>query len=337
MTVSYPNLNVNVKQADYTSTLPTGASTSDNQLSGLASLVSIDAKLANPIQVLGPITNTQLRASPLSVAGTFFQATQPVSVAALPIPSGAATEASLQSILAKLPQISGSVAWGNVTTTSVTRVPVLNSTYNEPTTNAQRSIVSNNTFDGPFFGTGTIKITYLTATGTGPFVENIVPNGVTPVNTVNTNICYIEKIEIIGPSTLVNGIFGTVTLFTGINGTGTPIATISSTDVGRTAWAHHYVPVGKTCNIVAASVSSTANAAAQGALFTLNSKAISGTNIFEPQIDEFMTLEGTSTSTNYRPYQFPIQVVGPARITCYVTPAGTSNNIQRAAFDYVDL
>lgn len=47
-----------------------------------ASLASIDAKLTNPLPVSGPLTDAQLRASPV-----------PVSAASLPLPTGAATEA----------------------------------------------------------------------------------------------------------------------------------------------------------------------------------------------------------------------------------------------------
>lgn len=81
--------------------------------------------------VTGPLTDTQLRATPVpvsgtvtatptgtqtiagsvavsnfpasqAVTGTFFQTTQPISAAALPLPSGAATEASLALLNAKL-------------------------------------------------------------------------------------------------------------------------------------------------------------------------------------------------------------------------------------------
>lgn len=37
-----------------------------------------------------PLTDEALRAAPVPVSGAFYQATQPVSVAALPLPSGAA-------------------------------------------------------------------------------------------------------------------------------------------------------------------------------------------------------------------------------------------------------
>lgn len=103
--------------------LPTGAATEAKQDTGNSSLASIDAKLANPLPVSGPLTDTQLRASPVPVSGTVTANTglsQPltdtqlratpvpvsgtvtanagtgtfaVSAASLPLPSGAATEA----------------------------------------------------------------------------------------------------------------------------------------------------------------------------------------------------------------------------------------------------
>jgi len=55
-----------------------------------------DAELrATPVPVSGPLTDAQLRAVAVPVSGTFFQGTQPVSVASLPLPTGAATEATL--------------------------------------------------------------------------------------------------------------------------------------------------------------------------------------------------------------------------------------------------
>ena len=45
-----------------------------------------------------PLTDSQLRATAVPVSGTFFQATQPVSAAALPLPSGASTETTLAAV-----------------------------------------------------------------------------------------------------------------------------------------------------------------------------------------------------------------------------------------------
>lgn len=121
--------------------LPTGAATSANQATEIASLSSIDSKLTSPLTVTGPLTDTQLRASPVPVSltsttitGTVAATqsgiwtvqpgntantvawkvdgsavTQPISAASLPLPTGASTSAlqttgntSLASIDSKL-------------------------------------------------------------------------------------------------------------------------------------------------------------------------------------------------------------------------------------------
>lgn len=47
-----------------------------------------------PLPVSGPLTNAELRAAPVAVDAS--GATVPVSVAALPLPAGAATELTLE-------------------------------------------------------------------------------------------------------------------------------------------------------------------------------------------------------------------------------------------------
>lgn len=59
----------------------------------------------NPSSGGGSLTDTQLRATPLSVTGTFYQATQPISAASLPLPSGAATETTLAALNTKTPAL----------------------------------------------------------------------------------------------------------------------------------------------------------------------------------------------------------------------------------------
>jgi hypothetical protein len=82
--------------------LPSGAATSANQTTANTSLGSIDGKLPSlvsgriPVDTgsSGGLTDTQLRATPVPVSGTFFQTTQPISAASLPLPSGAASAAN---------------------------------------------------------------------------------------------------------------------------------------------------------------------------------------------------------------------------------------------------
>ena len=99
--------------------LPSGAATDVLQGEGNASLASVDGKLpalasgrvpvdgsgviqpiSGTVSVLGPLTNAELRASSVPVIGPLTDAQLratplPVSVASLPLPSGAATEATL--------------------------------------------------------------------------------------------------------------------------------------------------------------------------------------------------------------------------------------------------
>lgn len=79
--------------------LPTGASTSAKQdtiighVDGIESLLTtIDGDTGNiATEVAGLLTDTELRASPVPVSGTFWQSTQPVSLAS--VPSHAVTNA----------------------------------------------------------------------------------------------------------------------------------------------------------------------------------------------------------------------------------------------------
>lgn len=49
------------------------------------------------------LTDTQIRATALPVSGAFYPATQPVSAASLPLPTGAATETTLSALSTKIP------------------------------------------------------------------------------------------------------------------------------------------------------------------------------------------------------------------------------------------
>lgn len=86
----------------------------------LAKVESVRALLAGTLTVTGtvntglsqPLTDAQLRAAAVPVSGTFWQATQPISASALPLPTGAATEAkqdtgntSLSNINGKIPSL----------------------------------------------------------------------------------------------------------------------------------------------------------------------------------------------------------------------------------------
>lgn len=98
--------------------LPSGAATAANQATEIASLASIDGKTpalgqalaaasvpvvltAAQIATLTPLSSVSITGS-VAVTGTFWQATQPVSVASLPLPIGASTEATLATLNGKV-------------------------------------------------------------------------------------------------------------------------------------------------------------------------------------------------------------------------------------------
>lgn len=133
---------------------------------------------------------------------------------------------------------------GYVSTSSTSNAVVRGTTYNEQTDAVQRSIVSSSVNDTNG-GTGIrkVKLTYYDGTGAGPFEEIITLNGTTAVNTVATNIRFLESIK----STEVgsNGsAVGTISLKTQTGGGGSTIGSIAAGD-GKTFWAHHYVAVDK--------------------------------------------------------------------------------------------
>jgi hypothetical protein len=225
-------------------------------------------------------------------------------------------------------------AFGDITTAALTRVIVRRTAYNEPTANAQRSISSSNAADTAA-GTGarTVRIEYFDATGAGPFTEIVTLNGTTPVNTVATNICFIEHIYVItaGSSGSNTGI---ITLFVGTGGAGGAIGTIAALN-NQTFWAHHYVATGKTCNITGISCGHNGTTVGSGALFTLNARTIGLAGGVETQVSDFVRLYG-QTSTFARSYSSPIKIPGPARLQMYVTPETTSSTVYRCAFDFFE-
>lgn len=132
-----------------------------------------------------------------------------------------------------------------MSTVSLSRLVIRPVGYSEQTTNAQRSISSTSANDTAAGGTGarTIELFYLDENFNGPFSEIIALNGTTPVDTVATNICLIERIEVVevgtsGPSA------GAIRLHSTTGGGGSVIASITAGD-GRTRYSHHYVPAGR--------------------------------------------------------------------------------------------
>ena len=130
--------------------------------------------------------------------------------------------------------------FGNLTAASTSEVLLSARAYVEQASEAQRSVQSSSVQDKAG-GTGAVKvrITYLTSAYVLK-TEDVTLNGTTKVNTVASDIRFIEKFQVIqgaaaaGAIQLMNGTGGGATEFCGI-GVGTYDAFL----------CHHYVPAGK--------------------------------------------------------------------------------------------
>ena len=119
--------------------LPAGAATAAAQGTGNTSLASIDTKLSGTILV-----DASAHAQP--VTGTFFQATQPVSAAALPLPAGASTAANQATANTSLASIDGKTpALGQATMAASTPVTIASDQSAIPITG---SITATNSANG---------------------------------------------------------------------------------------------------------------------------------------------------------------------------------------------
>ncbi len=286
--------------------------------------------------------------------------TQPISAAALPLPAGASTEATLlaadgrlttiDAVLDAIKDVDGikkitdpvavttapegstpGISIGTVTTTATTPVPIRSTTYNEQSSGAQRSVASSSANDTAA-GTGarTLRITYYTSAGLGPYFADVTLNGTTPVNTTPTDICFIESMKVLTVGSTGSNA-GTITLYVSTGGGGGTIGTIAATE-NRTFWAHHYIPSGKTCHVT--TMDGHNNNSSNGTVLTLRSREFS---VNAPWIIEspFVRVGGASGQVT-RPYGTPIAVDGPKALVLYGAPEGTPSIITRASFDFYD-
>jgi hypothetical protein len=71
---------------------------------------AVTQPVSGTVTATGPLTDTQLRATPVPVSGTFYQATQPVSASSLPLPTGASTLSEQQTQTTALQLLDDAVA-----------------------------------------------------------------------------------------------------------------------------------------------------------------------------------------------------------------------------------
>lgn len=217
--------------------------------------------------------------------------------------------------------------------------------YVEQITDGQRSIASSNANDSSA-GTGARQITiyYLDSTGAGPSLEQpfyeevITLNGTTAVNTVATNICFIERIVVTSVGSNGSNV-GTITLFTGLNGTGTAIGSIgvnnlvNGTGDNATMWAHHYTPLNFVTDVYATVGGCSAAAGGGNYVQVLRSKNPTLATSPETLTGDIITI--SQGNAFLRTFGSPLAISGPGRLVLYGTP-GTNNTTLYGSFDFSD-
>lgn len=239
---------------------------------------------------------------------------------------------NLQVVVTQASNTTPGFALGSVVTAATTLTAVRASTYNEQSSNAQRSMASSNAADTSA-GTGArqVKLTYYDSTGAGPFTETVTLNGTSNVNTVSTTICFVEKMEVVAVGS--GGVpAGTLTLFQSTGGGGGTLGTIVAGD-NQTFWSHHYVATGKSCFITGISGNNTN--ASNGSVLSARQRGIPVANNPERIVSDFVRVGGGAPHVT-RTYGTPLEVVGPARILLYSACEGSPSITTRASFDYYD-
>jgi hypothetical protein len=223
-------------------------------------------------------------------------------------------------------------------------IPIYATVYNEQTSNAQRSMSSASAADAAA-GTGarTVEIEYHDSAFAGPFFETVTLNGVTPVNTVATDICFINRmvVKTAGSSGRNAGI---ITLFAATGGGGGAVASVGTANLfvdtigspavngdNSTLLAHHYIPNGKTATLATVTGGTTGNQT--GVIFLV----ARGPLVTSPEIiiGDPLTV-GLNATGVVRQLGIPIKIVGPSRVRLVAVPAGNGTSYW-GSFDFSEV
>lgn len=221
-------------------------------------------------------------------------------------------------------------AQGYVGTSATSGVAIRATAYAPQGTNAQRSIKSTSVNDTSA-GTGaqTVTINYLD-TSFVQHSETVTLNGTTAVNTVGTNIAFIENMVVatVGSG---GGNAGTIQILTATAGGGSVWGSIAAGD-NQTFWAHHYVPAGLTCYILGFIGGGTATAG-QTILNHFGNPLSS--NLPELQIG--MTIVHLAGSSFEHTFEVPLAVAGPDLLLLVERPVAVTASTAVAGFEYIQF
>lgn len=225
--------------------------------------------------------------------------------------------------------------FGRVVLASTTPTPIRATAYTEQAANAQRSIVSTSANDTAA-GTGAraVRVRYLPLDMSGTFEEIVPTNGLTPVNMVATNVCFIESMDVplnqFG-SGLTNA--GTLSLKAAAGGGGATIWSIATGDK-QAFGAHHYVRPGRSARLTGFACG--IKGADTAGFEVRTSDPTSPTPQAEVVVSDHLRCPAGAQAP-MRIYSSPIEIDGPARLTIYVLPDSTSSRTYYASSDYFEV
>jgi hypothetical protein len=217
---------------------------------------------------------------------------------------------------------------GNLTSASTSEVLMYARTYAEPASQAQRSIVGG-AQDGPGgSGMKAARLVYLNSAYEQK-IEDFVLNGATPVNSVGTDIRFVQDMFGIEGAAASSA----VKLMTATGGGGTEIAGIG-TGTDRAFFCHHYVPVGKRAFVLGwgADIDGNAN-------FKLKGQERFGANLVDRILDlqnlMFPTLVAAfpNRPSFYRKFPAPLPIGEKCYIRVTVVPGQAGSTVERSTLD----
>lgn len=220
---------------------------------------------------------------------------------------------------------------GNLTAGGTGEVLVCSRGYTEQASEAQRSVVSTSANDANPSGSGAkaVRITYLDSNYV-VHTEDINLNGTTAVNTVGTDIRFVERFEVIKGAACA----GAVKIMTTTGGGGSEFCGMSAGTLDAFL-CHHYVPAGMRAFLMGWGAITNLDAN-----FKLYSQQYFNGNLVDQIIDlDNLTGLGIITPGRLsmeRRLQAPLPLGEKTRVRVHVVP-GVSGLVTRAFFDLTEV
>jgi hypothetical protein len=243
------------------------------------------------------------------------------------------TDISYASAFGLLPGVNSGTANGYTPTSATSTVALRATTYIQPAAAAQRSVSSSSANDSSA-GTGarTIRITYYDGSMVGPKTTDVTMNGVTAVATSVSDIRFIEKMEVLTVgSTGANA--GTISLFVNNAGGGGTVGTIAISD-NSTFWAHHYIPTGKTCYLLAVRCGSTVT---NGATTVQAAGNPLTANLAQKNLSGSIRYGSANQVVSMYEWEIPITIAGPNFVFMNTRPDAATASTTLGSFDYLEF